>query len=234
MRAWIGWLLRGSLSAGQRKRLAAWQALPEPGPETPAREARFVVADVEATGLSVHLDRMIAIGAVAINASRVAISDGYYSVLRQSRPSDGDNILVHRISGTQQTGGMEPQEALLGFLEFAGKAPLVAYHAPFDEAMLGRAMQRFLGVRFGRPWIDLAWLAPAIQPAAGNRDRSLDHWLGHFGIEVGQRHHALSDALATAQLLQALLPRAEDQGLVSVSALREAAAGLRWMSRSPR
>lgn len=234
MRAWLGWLLRGSLTAIQRERLAAWSALPEPDPEAPANATRFVVADVEATGLSIHLDRMIAIGAVAVEGSGVDFAHSFYAVLRQPQPSDDENILVHRISGSEQTGGMEPQEALLGFLEFAGKAPLVGYHAPFDDAMMARAMRRFLGLRFRRPWTDLAWLAPAVMPRVRDRDQSLDHWLRHFGIVVGQRHHALADALATAQLLLALLPNAGLQGLESAAALREAAAGLRWASRSPR
>ena len=50
-----------------------------------------------------------------------------------------------------------------------------------------------------------------------------------FGIEVFGRHHAAADALATAQLLLALLPRAAARRLASVEAmLWEPGAG-RWL-----
>ena len=42
----------------------------------------------------------------------------------------------------------EPADALLAFLAYVGKQPLVAYHALFDHTIIARAMQKYLGYKF--------------------------------------------------------------------------------------
>jgi DNA polymerase-3 subunit epsilon len=213
------------LSDAERARLAAWRRL-EPVPlDTPHLETRFVVVDVESSGLDVLSDRLIAIGAVALVGSRIALTDHFHAVLRQRAGSDEANILVHRIGGTAQTTGEEPRQALLAFLEFAGKSPLVAFHAPFDALLLRRAMRRHLGESFRRRWLDLACLAPALAPEVGMTAHGLDDWTDAFRIRNTRRHHALADAFASAQLLQVLQARAAGQGLLTTAALLEAARG---------
>jgi DNA polymerase-3 subunit epsilon len=119
---------------------------------------------------------------------------------------------------------VEPAEALLAFLEFLGKSPLVAFHVAFDETMIRRALRRHLGLSFRHAWLDLAYAMPALYPQLAYSHRMLDDWIGRFGIRIEARHHALADALATAQLLQVALARARGKGL----------AGLRDMERSQR
>jgi DNA polymerase-3 subunit epsilon len=76
------------------------------------------------------------------------------------------------------------------------------------------------------PWLDLAQLAPALEPA--RRERGLDEWLQALAIPVAARHDALQDAFATAQLLLVLLARAERQGAGDLRALRSLARNRRW------
>ena len=207
---WLGKLLgrRVVLAPAAAARLDRWRALPEPDLAAAPAATRFVVVDVESTGLDLRADRLIAIGALAVDARRIDLGRSFYTVLRQSRSSSRENILVHGIGGTQQRTGEDPVEALLAFLEFAGKAPIVGYHSAFDDGMLGKATREFLGTPFERPWIDLAYLAPDLLPDEARKRKHLDAWLELFGIEVFSRHDAIADALATAQLLLAVLARA--------------------------
>src|SRR5574340_217048 len=99
------------------RRLASWQGLAEAGPHADLDSARFVVVDVETTGLSLAKDRLIAIGAVAVNAGRIDLGDSFEIVVQQQTASDKDNILIHGIGSTAQTEGIPPAEALLAFLE---------------------------------------------------------------------------------------------------------------------
>jgi DNA polymerase-3 subunit epsilon len=208
--SWLAKLFRRpvDLAPSAAQRLARWRALPEPDLGAPPAATRFVVVDVESTGLDLRADRLIAIGAVTIDAVRIDLGRAFYAILRQPESSSRENILVHGIGGTQQREGEDPVEALLAFLEFAGKAPLVGYHAAFDDGMIGKAAAELLGMPFERRWIDLAYLAPELVPAEARRRRHLDAWLELFGIEVFSRHDAIADALATAQLLLAVLARA--------------------------
>ena len=230
-----GWLARllgrgAALAPEQRRRLEAWRALPDLA-DAPAADARWVVIDVESGGLDPHRDALLAIGAVAVAARRIELGRSYYRVLRQESPSGADNILVHRIGGAEQLAGEESSEALLGLLEFAGKAPCVGYNAPFDAALLDRAARSRLGARLRLRWLDLAWLASAVDRETAGPRQPLDVWLQAYGIAPIARHHALADALATAQLLLVLERKAARQGLLTVSALRHAAAGWRWLAR---
>jgi len=220
------------LSEAQRDRLRTWREIPEPDLDLAMPLLRVIVVDVEASGLNLFRDRLIAIGAIGIRDSRIDYADNFHVVLRQQNASEDANILVHGIGGTEQTGGEPPVEALLGFLEFCGKAPLVGYHSPFDEIMLDKAMRRHLGLAFERAWLDLSWLAPALLPERAKACKSLDAWLDAFDIVNLKRHDALADALATAQLLQVLKHHGEEQDLRSAAALIEAARSQEWLVKT--
>jgi DNA polymerase III subunit epsilon len=183
-----------------------------------ARNARWVVADVESSGLDTSRDRLLAIGAVSVRRGAVVLGESLEVVLRQDSVSTHDNILIHRIDGRSQREGVDPVEALLGFYEYVDGAVLVGYHAPFDQAMIARATKHFLGTNIDATWLDLATLAPALVRdgelprrvdalSAGRaaRMQPLDWWLDHFSIRVSRRHNAAADALGTAQLLSVLL-----------------------------
>ncbi len=191
------WLApKAQLTEDQTERLAAWQALP-----VLRDPLRCVVLDVETTGLNLVTDTLLSIGAVAVVDQRIVLSDSYAVVLQQHTSSHHDNILIHGISGSAQREGVLPADALLDFLEFVGKDPLVAFHVTFDETMIRKAMKAYLGFNFRHTWMDLAYVMPALYPTLMYTHRVLDDWTRHFNIINDSRHNALADALATAQLL---------------------------------
>jgi len=225
------WLApRPSLTARQAARLAAWRALPPAAPTADFRHTRCVVVDVETTGLNLVADRLISIGAVAVVDGRIALGDSFSVVLQQREISRRENILVHGISTSAQREGEEPAEALLSFLEFMGDSPLVAFHVTFDETMIRRAMRQYLGFSFRHPWLDLAYVMPALNPRLMRSHRVLDDWIGHFGIRIRERHNALADALATAQLLQVAQSQARKKDIASFGGLRDLEKAQRWAS----
>jgi DNA polymerase-3 subunit epsilon len=224
----LPWRARPRLPADLAGRLERWKGLPEPDARAPVQSQRWVVVDVETSGLDPARDRLISIGALGVAGGAVDLADSFEVVLRQPRPSDGANIEVHGICGTEQMGGMEPAAALLAFLEFAGKSPLVAFNAPFDETVLARASAASLGVRFSRRWLDLADVAPLAWPARA-RGRGLDDWLEAFRIPVAYRHRAIVDCLATAQLMVALQREAARLGAPTVGRLLSLSGQGRWL-----
>ena len=181
------------LSDEQKQRLDAWRSLPDD-----KSDARIVVLDVETTGLDLVRDRLISIGAVAVVNGCIVLSEGFSVVLKQGEVSSRENILIHGISGDEQRRGLPPADALLDFLEYLGKSPLVAFHVAFDETMIRRTMKKYLGFSFRHRWLDLAYALPALWPDL--KLRTLDEWATHFSIGNDERHNAASDALATAQL----------------------------------
>ncbi len=204
-------------------RLAAWRALPPDSERTPLAEASFVVVDVESSGLDARRDRLLAIGACRLTGLRLQVGAGFERILYQEETSSKANILVHGIAPGEQAAGLPREQALMDFLEYAGHHVLIAYHAPFDRTMLDRAMRAHLGVRLANPWIDLAYLAPALCPQARLARASLDDWFHYFDIRVRARHRAVDDVLATGELFLILLRRARERGLGTIGALLAAA-----------
>ncbi len=242
--SWLGRVLgrRPAISQLQCDRLAQWRRQRAPDHDSPLREQRFVVVDVETSGLDVQSDRLLAIGAVAVAGGQICLDQSFYRVLRQRNSSDSANILVHGITGSEQLGGDDPVEVLLGFLEFAGKCLFVGYHAQFDEIMIRKAMKSHLGDGSRRQWLDLAYLGPALERDRNLRlgartvERGLDGWLSTCGIVNYSRHHALADAIATAQLFLVFAHRAAAAagGSLRVREIREMADSQKWLSRQPR
>lgn len=213
-------------------RLAGWRARPAPRHDRPMTESRYVVVDVESSGLDPLRDRLIAIGAVAVDRGRIALADSFEVVLQQSEASAHDNILIHGIGGTMQRTGTPPAEALLAFLDYLGKDPLIAFHVAFDQALIARAMRAFLGLNFEHDWVDLAFVAPALHPRIARRTRTLDDWTRECGIANYARHTALADALATAELLLRLRVRLDEGGHASFRGLKRLQES--WRRQTPR
>jgi DNA polymerase-3 subunit epsilon len=190
---------------------------------------RWVVVDVETSGFDPTKDGLISIGGVAMRSDgHVLPGDALEIIYRQKTASSRENILVHGIGVQAQEGGADPQAATRVFLDFVGASPILAFHAPFDRGFLARAVKVFVNQPFDNPWLDLAELAPAVDPEA--KLKSLDEWLGRYDINVSVRHSAAADAYATALLAARLLPKARKQGVQDFSALQKLARQAKWLN----
>lgn len=166
---------------------------------------RWVIVDLETTGLNPRRDELLAIAAVAVRGTRVSVGDSFEIRVRPRVASDRENILVHGIGAEAQLSAVDPAVACERFVGYVGDSPLAAFHAPFDREVLSRAM-RAHRIRFPNPWLDIADLAPALLPKLSAD--TLDEWLAHLGITPRRRHDAASDAFATASLFACLLEQA--------------------------
>lgn len=198
-------------------------------------ETRWVVVDVETSGLDPHTDRLLAIAAIALSVDwperRLAIhaGDSFEVVLRQhDEPFDRENILLHGIGVQRQREGIPAAQALQDFAGFAGASPLLAFHSAFDETIVKRYSALHLGRGLSNPWVDIEQLCAVTHEEADAR--SLDDWMAHFGVTCAQRHQAAADALAECEILLRIWPRiaAQCSDWREVSRLADRH---RWISR---
>ncbi|QGW21714.1 3'-5' exonuclease [Stutzerimonas degradans] len=207
------------LTLDQQQRLAKLKR-PAALDGTPLREQRMVVLDLETTGLHLKRDLVISIGAVTIENAAIDFSQQFECTLnRQIKFSE--SVLIHGIAPSELASGLPPADALLSFMEFAGDSVILAFHAPFDERMLGRALKKELGYTLQNTFLDVADLAPMLFPHAMIHRGGLDHWLQYFHIDIPQRHHASADALATAQIALILMSRARRLGIERIDELAQ-------------
>ena len=193
-------------------------------------EARWVVIDVETTGLDTGHDALLAIGAVALSPAGIDVGDSFEVAVRPPAISERSNILIHRIGAAAQAAGEAPEVACRRFLDYAGDSPLVGFHVGFDRAFLTRAL-RNADLAVPRRWLDLAALAPALHP--GVAAHALDEWLAIANLSALARHAATSDAMATAMLFQWLLGKVPPPDRY-FGKLRGLAGSARWVAPSNR
>lgn len=195
----------------RRERLPAFAPLGEGG----LREQRWVVVDVETSGLNLNRDQVLSIGAVAIEDGAIDFRQQFERTLQREGHKLSPSVLIHGLGPSAIAAGSDPIEALLDFMEFVGDSPLLAFHAPFDQHMLARALKDSLGYRLQHDFLDVADMAPLLCPEFHIRDAGLDDWVNGFKLQVVERHHAAADALATAELALILFHRARQQQIHS-------------------
>jgi len=212
----FSWLRPASLALPadlQRRleRLPAAAALSE----CSLREQRWVVLDLETTGLNLNKDHVLSIGAVVIEDGAIDFRQQFERTLQYPQVKLGPSVLIHGIGPSAIAAGSDPAQALLELMEYIGESPVLAFHAPFDQHMLGRALKDHLGFKLQHPFLDVADIAPLLCPQAHIREAGLDDWIDWFKLEVFERHHASADALATAELALILFSRARQQQIHS-------------------
>jgi DNA polymerase III subunit epsilon len=172
----------------------------------PPPPGEWVALDCETTGLNVHRDEIVSIGAVRIVGDRILTSERLELLVRPNkRRVSADSVRVHGLRERDVQHGMDPDDALMTLMRFIGSRPLVGYYLEFDVAMIDRAIFPRLGMGLPQPKIEVSalyydWqrrqLPPYYEPAQidlrfGTMMRKLD-------LPMDAVHDALSDAVMAA------------------------------------
>lgn len=176
------------------------------------RDLTFVVFDSETTGLDPQKDAVVQLGAVRVVNGKVIAAEVFETLVDPGRPIPASSTKVHHISDEMVVGAPAFPQARADFHAFARDAVIVAHNAPFDMAFLhGCAEDR--GLQFDHPILDTVHLSAVV--FGGSAEHTLDAISDRLGVSIPaeRRHTALGDAMATAQVLVAMLPILEARGL---------------------
>ena len=202
---------------------------------TPWREAALVAVDVETTGLDPQTDRVISFAAVPIDGGRVAPGASVYGLVRPGRDLPATSIEIHGIRPQDLAGALAPEAAFETLADAVRGREVVAHAAWIERAFLGGPLRRH-GIRLPRTLLDTSALWRLLTVEREHQDPGV--WqLGAIaealGLPVHEPHHALGDALTTAQVFLALATHLERHGRTTVGKLRaaeNAVHGFRWLN----
>ena len=172
-------------------------------PEPAAAAARFVVIDVETTGLSPNGDRIVELAVVHVDAHGSLVAEW---VTRFNPEAPVGATHIHGITDADVANAPYFRDVAPEIARRIGNFPIAAHNARFDVA--------FLRAEFTRAGWDVPWLA-VYCTLEGSRDYlpALDRrrladccWAAH--VQLSDAHSALGDARATAGLLSYYLATA--------------------------
>ena len=189
--------------------------------DTLIEDAELVVFDLETTGLSAARDRMCEIGAVRVKA--LQLEETFETLVRPGVALPPTIVRLTGLRDAELRAAPRPELAVRRFLAFSGDAPLAAHNARFDVGFLDRAVADLTGKRVAAPVVDTVWLARRLLHRRSERF-SLSQLAHFFGTSCDPCHRALPDALATAEILVALLGLAQERGARTLAEVIELAA----------
>jgi DNA polymerase-3 subunit epsilon len=199
---------------------AAFERAGRPSGSVPWRKARWCAIDLELTGLDPRRHQIIAVGAVPIDDGRIVLGGARYTLARPTHPPKHDAVLVHKLRLADLVDAPEVRHAVDLVLEaLAGRVPV------FHTAAIERA---FLTPLLASRRVRLP--APADTEVLGRvwlRERdgevppgmALGRLSGALGVSAEPPHHALGDALTTAQAFVALATHLDRRAPQTVSSL---------------
>lgn len=199
-----------------RKRLAArteWLPMRRflmsapPDPQSNWRDVPLLALDLETTGLEARENRIVSMGWVLIQGGRIQMDQGRHLVIQSAAPMD-QSATIHGIFDRHLATGIPLQDAMAEFLDALAGKVLVLHHAPLDMAFLNQALRSICGRKLVIPTADTMALERARldrrgQPIADGMLR-LGEARKRYGLPSIRAHNALTDALATAELLLAI------------------------------
>lgn len=164
---------------------------------------RYVVFDIETTGLSPQYDKITEIGAVCIENGQVT---GTFSELVNPERSIPRKIVSLTGISPEMVKDKPTIDIILPkFFEFCRGAVLVAHNASFDTSFIFKAADD-MGLDRTFPYIDTLALARVVLPEL-SRHR-LDTLTKYFNVSLENHHRAYDDAHATGEVFLCLLQKA--------------------------
>lgn len=192
---------------------------------TPLMALDAVVLDTETTGLDPARARVVEIGAVRIHNGRVDEGATLRLLVRPDEPVPAAATAIHGIDDATLADAPDFAAAWPQLQEFIGGRVVVGHTVGFDLAVLKRECER-AGIEFRRPrTLDTRLLSQVAAPTLASYSlESLSSWLG---VEGTGRHSALGDAVTTARIFRALVPKLREGG---IRTLAEAMASCRALT----
>jgi DNA polymerase-3 subunit epsilon len=173
--------------------------------DQPWRSAEYCVIDLETTGLDLHRDEIISYGAVPVIEGRIIAGAAVYQLVRNPGRLSPASMVVHSLLPADLADAPSWEATVDTLLTALTGRVLVAHAAWVEEAFLGRGL-KCRKVSPPQYVVDTAALARAsgMAPRGEAVEPSLEGLAKALRLPGHAPHHALGDALMTAEVFLAL------------------------------
>lgn len=181
--------------------------------ETPLEHVEMLAMDVETTGLNAQADGIVSIGLLPFTLKRIRCGEAFYWLINPPSELRGESVTFHHITHSDILHAPQLPDVLEALLGAMARKVMVVHYRAIERGFLDQSLRRHTGEglqfpvidtmqlearmhRQQRGWIDRLLRRPPVSiRLADSRVR--------YNLPQYHAHHALTDALATAELLQA-------------------------------
>lgn len=206
--------LAGMAASSKQPALQRFYRANWPAADTPLADVEFVALDIETTGLNAKRHSILSIGVIPFTLQRIRSNQAWQQLVRPQGDLTPESVVFHRITHSDIQQAPRFAEILDSLVDqLAGKVAVVHYRN-IERHFIDQAVRQACAESLLFPMID------TMQIEADQHPRRQPGWLlrllgrkpisirladsrTRYGLPLYQAHHALTDALGTAELFQA-------------------------------
>ena len=183
-----------------------------PSGRTPLEEVPLVAMDFETTGLDANQCDIVSIGLVPMSLQRIRHRDARHWIVRPRSDLSHESVVIHGITHSVVDGAPDLTQQLDQLLEQLQGCVVVAHCCSIERQFLDRALRERLGEGIRFPMLDTMRIEAQVSRPDGLLGRlfgigkvslRLADCRARYHLPFYHPHHAQTDALACAELLQA-------------------------------
>lgn len=192
-----------------------------PFPEDTSPDAvRYVVLDTELTSVHSRSNRLLSVGAIAMNGTKIRVGEQFYREVNPGVPAAEASVLVHKLRPKDVADAEPPRQALADLQKFIRGAVLVGHFVKMDLKVLRKELAG-TEHELNNPAIDTARVQEWIlrrEPYSEDLPHRLENLdllslAKAYGLDCKEAHHALSDAFVTAEIWQKVICAVQAKGI---------------------
>ena len=170
---------------------------------TPLAALPAIVLDLETTGLNVRHDRVVQAAAIAMSGAEILDTPKLEQLVDPGIPIPATATRIHGIADKDISGAERFPELAERLREILSGRVVIGHHIGFDLAILRNEAAR-MGVAWTEPpSLDIALLVGALEPSLP--DVALETAASHVGVDISDRHTAMGDSVAAAEIFSQLI-----------------------------
>jgi DNA polymerase-3 subunit epsilon len=187
---------------------------------------RYAIIDTELTSLDSRKNRLLSIGAIAMDGMKLRVGDPFYRVVNPGVVVPVESVKVHKLRPSDVEQGIAPVVAMSELREFIAGRVLVGHFFHIDL----QALRKELGDEkheLANPAICTArvhrWIVqngPVREDFLQEQEQvDLATLARAYDLEFREAHHALEDAFVTARLWQKQIAKLQSMGVKDLAGL---------------
>ena len=188
--------------------------------EAPLHSLRYVVFDTELTSLDHRTNRLLSVGALAMQGPSIQLGEQFYRVVNPQVSIPAESIVIHKLRSEDLEGGEPLAKTLEDLRQFIAGAVLIGHFVDIDLKILRKEMVE-TGHRLDNPAVCTArvhhWVlrhGPYSEDLHVQLETlDLPTLARFYNLEAQDAHHALSDAFLTARVWQKMLYTLQAKGI---------------------